>query len=77
MSMILDIWGVKWDNYYSRIIERPETGNFIEKIFGKVLDLENAVSSGTIQNIYGTTRVIVLREANKEIRERILKSILK
>ena len=77
MSMILDIWGVKWDNYYRTIIERPETGNFIEKIFGKVLDLENAVSSGTIQNIYGTTRVIVLREANKEIRERILKSILK
>ena len=77
MSMILDIWGVKWDNYYRTIRERPETGNFIEKIFGKVLDLENAVSSGTIQNIYGTTRVIVLREANKEIRERILKSILK
>lgn len=77
MSMILDIWGVKWDNYYRTIIERPENGNFIEKIFGKVLDLENAVSSGTIQNIYGTTRVIVLREANKEIRERILKSILK
>lgn len=77
MSMILDIWGVKWDNYYRTIRERPETGNFIEKIFGKVLDLENAVSIGTIQNLYGTTQVIVLREANKEIRERILKSLLK
>ena len=75
--MILDIWGVKWDNYYRTIRERPETGNFIEKIFGKVLDLENAVSIGTIQNLYGTTQVIVLREANKEIRERILKSLLK
>ena len=77
MSMILDIWGVKWDNYYRTIRERPKTGNFIEKIFGKVLDLENAVSIGTIQNIYGTTQIMVLREANKEIRERILKSILK
>ena len=77
MSMILDIWGVKWDNYYRTIRERPETGNFIEKIFGKVLDLENAVSIGTIQNLYGTTQVIVLREANQEIRERILKSLLK
>ena len=77
MSMILDIWGVKWDNYYRTIRERPETGNFIEKIFGKVLDLENVVSIGTIKNLYGTTQVIVLREANKEIRERILKSILK
>lgn len=77
MSMILDIWGVKWDNYYRTIREHPETGNFIEKIFGKVLDLENAVSTGTIQNLYGTTQVIVLREANKEIRERILKSLLK
>ena len=76
MSMILDIWGVKWDNYSHTIIERPETGNFIEKIFGKVLYLENVVSIGTIKNIYGTTQVIVLREANKEIRERILKSLL-
>lgn len=76
MSMILDIWGVKWDNYYRTIRERPENGNFIEKIFGKVLDLENAVSTGTIQNLYGTTQVVVLREANKEIRERILKSLL-
>lgn len=77
MSMILDIWGVKWDNYCRTIKERPETGNFIEKIFGKVLDLENTVSIGTIQNLYGTTQVIVLREANKEIRGRILKSLLK
>ena len=77
MLMILDIWGVKWDNYCRTIRERPETGNFIEKIFGKVLDLENAVSIGTIQNLYGTTQVIVLREANQEIRERILKSLLK
>lgn len=77
MLMILDIWGVKWDNYYRTIREHPETGNFIERIFGKVLDLENAVSIGTIQNLYGTTQVIVLREANKEIRERILKSLLK
>lgn len=77
MSMILDIWGVKWDNYYRTIRERPETGNFIEKIFGKVLDLENAVSIGNIQNLYGTTQVVVLREANKEIRERILKSLFK
>ena len=76
MSMILDIWGVKWDNYNHTIIERPETGNFIEKIFGKVLYLENVVSIGTIKNLYGTTQVIVLREANKEIRERILKSLL-
>lgn len=76
MSMILDIWGVKWDNYYRTIRERPENGNFIEKLFGKVLDLENAVSTGTIQNLYGTTQVVVLREANKEIRERILKSLL-
>lgn len=76
MSMILDIWGVKWDNYSHTIIERPETGNFIEKIFGKVLYLENVVSIGTIKNLYGTTQVIVLREANKEIRERILKSLL-
>ena len=77
MSMILDIWGVKWGNYYHRIIEHPENGTFIEKIFGKVLDLENPVSIGTIQNIYGTTQIMVLREANKEIRERILKSLLK
>lgn len=77
MLMILDIWGVKWDNYYPTIREYPETGTFIEKIFGKVLDLENTVSIGTIQNLYGTTQVIVLREANKEIRERILKSLLK
>ena len=77
MLMILDIWGVKWDNYYPTIREHPETGTFIEKIFGKVLDLENAVSIGTIQNLYGTTQVIVLREANKEIREKILKSLLK
>ena len=77
MSMILDIWGVKWDNYNHTIIVRHETGNFIEKIFGKVLDLENVVSIGTIKNLYGTTQVIVLREANKEIRERILKSLLK
>lgn len=76
MSMILDIWGVKWDNYNHTIIVRHETGNFIEKIFGKVLDLENVVSIGTIKNLYGTTQVIVLREANKEIRERILKSLL-
>lgn len=77
MSMILDIWGVKWDNYYRTIREHPETGTFIDKIFGKVLDLENAVSIGTIQNLYGTTQVIVLREANKKLRERILKSLLK
>ena len=77
MSMILDIWGVKWDNYSHTIIERPETGNFIEKIFGRVLYLENVVSIGTIKNLYGTTQVIVLREDKKEIRERILKSLLK
>ena len=77
MSMILDIWGVKWNHCYRTIKERPETGNLFEKVFGKVIDLGESISVGEMKNLYGTTQVIVLREANKELRETILKSLLK
>lgn len=77
MSMVLEIWGVKWDNVYRTIREHPEDGNLYEKLFGKIIDLENNVHIGEISNLYGTTKVIVIREANKELREKILKNLLK
>lgn len=77
MSMVLEIWGVKWDNVYRTIREHPEDGNLCEKLFGKIIDLENKVHIGEISNLYGTTKVIVIREANKELREKILKNLLK
>ena len=76
MYMVLDIWGLKWQSYPT-IKEYPDDGNIFEKLFGKLMDLDDKVSIGQISNLYGTTKVIVLREANKELRERILKTILK
>ena len=76
MYMILDIWGSKWQSY-PMIKEYPDDGNIFEKLFGKLMDLDDKVSIGQISNLYGTTKVIVLREANKELRERILKILLK
>ena len=76
MYMILDIWGLKWQSY-PMIKEYPDDGNIFEKLFGKLMDLDDKVSLGQISNLYGTTKVIVLREANKELRERILKILLK
>ena len=76
MYMILDIWGLKWQSY-PMIKEYPDDGNIFEKLFGKLMDLDDKVSIGQISNLYGTTKVIVLREANKELRERILKILLK
>ena len=77
MSMVLEIWGVKWDDAYRIIREHPEDGNLYEKFFGKIIELENDVHIGEISNLYGTTKVIVIREANKELREKILKNLLK
>ena len=76
MYMVLDIWGLKWQSYPT-IKEYPDDGNIFEKLFGKLMDLDDKVSIGQISNLYGTTKVIVLREANKELRERILKILLK
>lgn len=76
MYMILEIWGVKWQSC-PVIKEYPKNGNLFEKFFGKVIDLDNEVSLGQMSNLYGTTKVIVLREANKELRERILKTLIK
>ena len=76
MYMVLDIWGSKWQSY-PMIKEYPDDGNIFEKLFGKLMDLDDKVSIGQISNLYGTTKVIVLREANKELRERILKILLK
>lgn len=76
MYMVLDIWGLKWQSY-PMIKEYPDDGNIFEKLFGKLMDLDDKVSLGQISNLYGTTKVIVLREANKELRERILKILLK
>ena len=76
MYMVLDIWGLKWQSY-PMIKEYPDDGNIFEKLFGKLMDLDDKVSIGQISNLYGTTKVIVLREANKELRERILKILLK
>lgn len=76
MYMVLDIWGLKWQSY-PMIKEYPDDGNIFEKLFGKLMDLDDKVSLGQISNLYGTTKVIVLKEANKELRERILKILLK
>ena len=76
MYMVLDIWGLKWQSY-PMIKEYPDNGNIFEKLFGKLMDLDDKVSIGQISNLYGTTKVIVLREANKELRERILKTLIK
>lgn len=76
MYMVLDIWGLKWQSY-PMIKEYPDDGNIFEKLFGKLMDLDDKVSLGQISNLYGTTKVIVLKEANKELRERILKTLLK
>lgn len=76
MYMVLDIWGLKWQSY-PMIKEYPDNGNIFEKLFGKLMDLDDKVSLGQISNLYGTTKVIVLKEANKELRERILKTLLK
>lgn len=76
MYMVLDIWGLKWQSY-PMIKEYPDDGNIFEKLFGKLMDLDDKVSLGQISNLYGTTKVIVLKEANKELRERILKNLLK
>lgn len=76
MYMVLDIWGLKLQSY-PMIKEYPDDGNIFEKLFGKLMDLDDKVSLGQISNLYGTTKVIVLREANKELRERILKILLK
>lgn len=76
MYMVLDIWGLKWQSY-PMIKEYPDNGNIFEKLFGKLMDLDDKASLGQISNLYGTTKVIVLKEANKELRERILKILLK
>lgn len=76
MYMILEIWGVIWQSY-PVIKEYPQDSNIFEKFFGKVIDLDDKVLLGQMSNLYGTTKVIVIREANKELRERILKTLLK
>ena len=76
MTMVLEIWGVEWDDVH-RTIREHEDGNIIKKLFGKIINLENNVRIGEISNLYGTTKVIVIREANKELREKILKNLLK
>ena len=77
MSMILEIWGVKWENCPRTLREHPEDGNLFEKIFGRIICLENSLLMGEISNLYGTTKVIVIKEANKELREKILKNLFK
>lgn len=77
MSMILEIWGVKWENCPRTLREHPEDGNLFEKLFGRIICLENSVLMGEISNLYGTTKVIVIKEANKELREKILKNLFK
>lgn len=76
MTMVLEIWGVEWEDVY-RTIREHEDGNIIKKLFGKIINLENNVRIGEISNLYGTTKVIVIKEANKELREKILKNLLK
>lgn len=77
MSMVLEIWGVKWGNFYPTVKEFPDNGSIYERYFGKKVYLENRVQVGEISNLYGTTKVIVLKESNKELRELILKTLLK
>ncbi|MCM1438838.1 MAG: AAA family ATPase [Roseburia sp.] len=76
MTMVLDIWGVKWShtNIDSLHYRNPDT--VMGRIFGEYFTLENGIKVGELENLYGKTKVIVIREANKQVRERIIDIVL-
>lgn len=76
MDMVLDLWGVKWDHYRVQSLRDHTSNSLIGRIFGTELQLGNSVSIGELSSLYGTTTVLVIREANKQLREKILKIIL-
>ena len=61
MKSILDIWGCKLEH-----------SNLVKKNWLMSDTIPNGYDRGTIENIYGKTEVIVIQEANLELRQRII-----
>lgn len=65
MKSILDIWGCKL-----------EKSNLIRKNWLMSDTLPNGYSRGVIETIYGKTEVIVIHEANLDLRKRIIRGFI-
>lgn len=65
MKSILSIWGCKLNHQ-----------NLIRKNWIMSDTLQKGYDLGTIDSIYGTTKVIVIQEANLELRQRIIKAFI-
>ena len=65
MKSILGIWGCKLNHQ-----------NLLRKNWIMSDTLQKGYDLGTIDSIYGTTKVIVIQEANLELRQRIIKAFV-
>ena len=68
MKMVLDIWKVKWLNDITYIKQG--------KFFPQAKDLKYGAGRAVLESVYGTTQVLVLRECNLEIRERLIDNFI-
>lgn len=63
MKMVLDIWGME---------DRREVQYIKESIFRRDTMLNEGATRGRIDTVYGNIEVLIVREANKELREKLI-----
>ena len=75
METTLNFLGYSMDSEISFLTENT-CGNIFSKLVAKPIDLKYGVEIGTIDNIYGKTKVIIINEPNLQIRKDILKELV-
>ena len=75
METTLNFLGYSMDSEISFLTENTG-GNIFSKLVAKPIDLKYGVEIGTIDNIYGKTKVIIINEPNLQIRKDILTELV-
>ena len=75
METTLTFLGYSKDNNIYYLTENP-SGTIFGRLIAQRVDLKYGVEMGTIDNIYGKTKVIIINEPNLQIRKDILKELV-
>ena len=75
MKTTLTFLGYSKDNKIYYLTENP-SGTIFGRLIAQRVDLKYGVEIGTIDNIYGKTKVIIINEPNLQIRKDILKELV-
>lgn len=75
MKTTLTFLGYSNDNKIYYLTENP-SGTIFGRLISQRVDLKYGVEIGTIDNIYGKTKVIIINEPNLQIRKDILKELV-